>query len=279
MGEPVDRSVNATIKEVFPVRGDAVKAATGGRGLTVKRFVPIPDCPALFDTRTFHCPDAAPARLIVPVTCEEETMLTLVAVMSDCPLFINFTDVTLSRLDPARLVMLTCIPAVPEFGVIPDTVGDGGAVVAVVVTVVVVAVVVVVVVFVIVNAFPSIAACPSGLVTVTFHVPAIAPEGIEKMQVIFDADWAVTLVPEMNEDADTLVSLTLAPGRKLVPDMLLIVTTVPASAVFGSMLLTVGAGYEVVVVVVAVTVGTVVAAVSVTTGTSPNETTCATFAG
>jgi hypothetical protein len=117
------------------------------------------------------------------------------------------------------------------------------------------------------------------LVTVTFHVPAIATEGIENRQVMFDADWAVTLVPEMDEDAVTLVSLTLAPGRKLVPDMLLIVTTVPASAVFGSMLLTVGAGYEVVVVVVAVTVGTVVAAVSVTTGTSPNETTCATFAG
>jgi len=221
---------------VFPVRGDAVKAATGGRGLTVKRFVPMPDCPAPFDTRTFHCPDAAPARLIVPVTCEEETILTFVAVISDCPLFVNFTNVTLSRLDPARLVILTCIPVIADDGVMPETVGDGGAVVAVVV------VVVVVVVFVIVNAFPSIAACPSGLVTVTFHVPAIATEGIENRQVIFDADWAVTLVPEMNEDADTLVSLTLAPGRKLVPDMLLIETTVPASAVFGSMLLTVGAG-------------------------------------
>jgi len=209
----------------------------------VKRFVPIPDCPALFDTRTFHCPDAAPARLIVPVTREEETMLTLVAVISGCPLFVNFTDVTLSRLDPARLLILTCIPVVADDGVMPETVGDGGAVVAVVVAVlVVVVVVVVIVVFVIVNAFPSIAACPSGFVTVTFHVPAIAPEGIENRQVMFDADWAVTLVPEMNEDADTLVSLTLAPGRKLVPDMLLIVTTVPASAVFGSMLLTVGAG-------------------------------------
>ena len=129
----------------------------------VKRFVPIPDCPALFDTRTFHCPDAAPARLIVPVTREEETMLTLVAVISNCPLFVNFTDVTLSRLDPARLVILICIPVIDEDGVMPETVGDGGAVV------------VVDVVFVIVNAFPSIAACPSGLVTVTFHVPAIAP--------------------------------------------------------------------------------------------------------
>ena len=117
---------------------------------------------------------------------------------------------------------------------IPDTVGDGGAVVVVVV--------VVVVVFVIVNAFPSVAACPSGFVTVTFHVPAIAPEGIENRQVMFDADWAVTLVPKMVEDDVTLVSLTLAPGRKLVPDMLVIVTVVPASAVFGSMLLTVGAG-------------------------------------
>jgi len=159
------------------------------------------------------------------------------------PLWVSFTVVTLSRLLPARLVILTCIPAVPELGVIPDMVGDGGAVVAVVVAVlVVVVVVVVVVVFVIVNAFPSVAACPSGFVTVTFHVPAIAPEGIENRQVMFDADWAVTLVPEMDEDTVTLVSLTLAPGRKLVPDMLLIVTTVPASAVFGSMLLTVGAG-------------------------------------
>ena len=275
MGEPVDRSVNATINEVFPVRGDAVKAATGGRGLTVKRFVPIPDCPALFDTRTFHCPDAAPARLIVPVTCEEETMLTLVAVISNCPLFINFTDVTLSRLDPARLVILTRIPVVADDGVMPETVGDGGAVVAVVAVVVVV---VVVVVFVIVNTFPSVAVCPSGFVTVTFHVPAIAPEGIENRQVMFDADWAVTLVPKMVEGDVTLVSLTLAPGRKVVPDILVIVTVVPACPAFGVMLLTVGAGYEV-VVVVTVTVGTIVAAVSVTTGTSFNETTCATFAG
>ena len=71
------------------------------------------------------------------------------------PLWVSFTVVTLSRLLPARLVILTCIPAVPELGVIPDMVGDGGAVVAVVVAVVVV---VVVVVFVIVNAFPSVAA-------------------------------------------------------------------------------------------------------------------------
>ena len=170
-------------------------------------------------------------------------MLTLVAVISGCPLFVNFTDVTLSRLDPARLVILTCIPAVPEFGVIPETVGDGGAVVAVVVAVlVVVVVVVVVVVFVIVNTFPSVAVCPSGFVTVTFHVPAIAPEGIENRQVMFDADWAVTLVPKMVEGDVTLVSLTLAPGRKVVPDILVIVTVVPACPAFGVMLLTVGAG-------------------------------------
>ena len=154
----------------------------------------------------------------------------MVAETSELPLWVSFTVVMLSRLLPARLVMLTCIPAVPEFGVIPDTVGDGGAVV------------VVVVVFVIVNAFPSVAACPSGLVTVTFHVPAMAMTGIENRQVIFDADWAVTLVPEMDEDTVTLVSLTLAPGRKFVPDMLLIVTVVPASPEAGVMLLTVGAG-------------------------------------
>lgn len=69
VGEPVDWSINVTFKGAAPVRGgDPKKDATGGIGFTVKRSVPIPDCSALFVTRTFHKPVAAPARLKEQVT-------------------------------------------------------------------------------------------------------------------------------------------------------------------------------------------------------------------
>jgi len=117
------------------------------------------------------------------------------------------------------------------------------------------------------------------LVTVTFHAPATAVEGIENIQVIFDADWATTPVPDIVVDVVTFASLTVAPGRKLVPAMLVMVTIVPANPVSGMMLLTVGAGYDVVSVVVTVSVGIVVAVVGVTTGTWERELTWVTFAG
>ncbi len=59
---------------------------------------------------------------------------------------------------------------------------------------------------------------------------------------MFEADWATVLDPEMVRVVVSLTSLTEAPDRKLVPDILVIVTTVPASPAFGVMLLTVGAG-------------------------------------
>jgi hypothetical protein len=54
VGEPVDWSENVTFKGAGPVRGDPEKDATGGIGFTIKRLLPIPDCPALLVTITFH---------------------------------------------------------------------------------------------------------------------------------------------------------------------------------------------------------------------------------
>jgi len=211
----------------------------GAGFFTVKPFARVPDCPPGLVTTTFHEPTAA-----LDGNAKVQIILLVDANTPDAVIFwlpnrVRLTVAPVWKLVPPRLVILTVVPLIPVFGVMLVTVIAGGAVVAVVAVVVVA---VVVVVFVIVNAFPSVAACPSGLVTVTFHVPAIAMDGIENRQVMFDADWAVTLVPKMVEGDVTLVSLTLAPGRKFVPDMLLIVTTVPASPVFGMMLLTVGAG-------------------------------------
>jgi len=124
---------------------------------------------------------------------------------------------------------------------------------------------VVVVVLVIVNAFASVPDCPSGLVTVRFHVPVWVLGSMTNWQVIFVAEIAFTPAPAREYVPRT--SLTATPGRKLVPVMPVIFAVVPTIPDAGVMPVTAGAGR---VVVVAVGTGAVVGAVvaaGVATGT------------
>ena len=163
------------------------------------------------------------------------------------------------------MVILTVVPLTAEFGVIFVTIIAGGAVV-----------VVVVVVFVMLNPFVMLPDRPSILITVTFHAPIVAAEGITNWQVMLDAETIVTLDPAIG--AAPLSSLTIAPERKLVPAIPVIFTVVPAMPEYGVMLVTVGAASGAVVAVAVADVVTGIV-VGVTTGTADSELTWVTFAG
>ncbi len=122
--------------------------------------------------------------------------------------------------------------------------------------------------------FPN---CPSGLVTVTFHAPASAYDGMTNTQVILDAETAWTVDPVIYDVPRT--SLTVAPVRKLAPVREVMFTVAPIIPEFGVMLSTVGAGNRVVVVVGIGVVVNAAVIVAVITGTSSNELTCAIFDG
>ena len=106
------------------------------------------------------------------------------------------------------------------------------------------------------------------MITVTFHAPIAALEGMSNWQVILDIETIVTLDPAIG--AEPLSNLTIAPVRKLVPVNVVIFTVAPAMPEFGVMPVTVGAasGTVVAVTVVDVVTGTVVA---VMTGTADSE--------
>lgn len=131
----------------------------------------------------------------------------------------------------------------PDVGVpVKFAIGNGIDVVAVVVGWVVV------VVLVIVNPFTSVPDCPSGLVTVRFHVPVWVLGSMTNWQVMFVAEIAFTPTPAREYVPRT--SLTATPGRKLMPVMPVIFTVVPTIPEAGVIPVTAGAGRGAVVVVV-----------------------------
>jgi ABC-type histidine transport system ATPase subunit len=131
----------------------------------------------------------------------------------------------LRRFVPVKLVISTDFPVKPDDGEILTTVGEAADEE-----------------FVIANAWASVPYFPSVFVTVTAQRPAIAEEGIVARHEMLEAELTSILFPEIVRDVVSLVSLTVAPGRKLVPEILVILTVVPATPVLGVMLLTVGAG-------------------------------------
>lgn len=114
------------------------------------------------------------------------------------------------------------------------------------------------------------------MITVTFHAPIAALEGMTNWQVILDTETIATLDPAIV--AAPLPSPTVAPERKLVPVNVVIFTVAPAMPELGVMPVTVGAANGAVVAVAVVDVVTGIV-VGVTTGTADIELTWVTFAG
>jgi hypothetical protein len=117
-----------TVAACAPVFG-VLEVILGLGLLTVNPFASVPTSPSGFVTVTFLLGTGASSKLKVHVMLVPEPFTTtLVAIMSGpAVLLTSLTSAPGSKLDPARLVMLTFQPRAPVFGVIAVTVGAGAA--------------------------------------------------------------------------------------------------------------------------------------------------------
>jgi len=110
---------------LYAVAGE-IPVTEGAPLLTVNPFVRGELLfPSGLVTTTFHCPAAAPARLNVQVSCVEETNPTDIPVISGYPERVSRTVAPFWKLAPARLVMGTALPTIPDEGVMPVMDGAG----------------------------------------------------------------------------------------------------------------------------------------------------------
>jgi hypothetical protein len=187
---------------VVGARPDRVGAAP----VTVNPFASVPVSEYGSVTVTLYFAAVAPFRSKVQVICEAETTFKLVAVISGpAEAFTSFTVAPVRKFVPARLVILTVQPRTCVAGAIDVTVGVG------VLTV---------------NAFDNIPLLPSGLVTTTFHNPAVALAGMVNVHMIRFEDPALTLVALMFE-LPLFVRLIVAPMTNPLPPIETEFTVVP----------------------------------------------------
>ena len=97
-----------------------------------------------------------------------------------------------------------------------------------------------------VNPFCNTPGADEGLVTVTFHLPAVTPSR-SNLQIIMVGLITTTSYASTSGPAVLFTSFTVAPDSKLVPARFVIVTGQPRAPLLGVMEVTVGVGPGVIV--------------------------------
>jgi hypothetical protein len=138
----------------LPEVGEILVTVGAGAVAMLNAAVFLPDVPSALVTTTSQLPVAAFDGIVnLQVILVELDTATLVATISGCPDICNVTVAPDRKFVPARFVMLTVVPVVPEVGLMLLTVGAGRG-------------------FVIVNVFPFDGP-PCGSATVMVAVPGL----------------------------------------------------------------------------------------------------------
>ena len=215
------RFVMLMVAPVFPEAGVMPVTVGEGRAMTLNPAAFVPVVLSLFVTTTSQLPVTAVAGILtVHIILVGLVTAIVPAIISAWPAFSNFTVAPGLKLVPARFVMFTVVPAVPEVGVIPVTVGEGGAVML--------------------NPAAFLPVVPSVFVTTISQLPVAAVAGIMTVHVIFVGLVTATLFATISA-WPAFSNFTAAPGMKLVPARFVMLTVVPAVPEVGVIPVTVGA--------------------------------------